>query len=69
MGVLLKWFSFYVLLSKMDCGIDFRRNCFLPKEISAEGILAPSNCKIIIPKQYVGDEESFWNESRLWLDR
>jgi hypothetical protein len=49
--------------------IEEWRNCFLPKEISAEGILAPSNCKIVVPKQFSGNEETFWNDSRMWFDR
>ena len=41
------------------------RDCFLPKEISPEGILAPSNCKILIPKEFSQNEDLFWNSSRL----
>ena len=45
------------------------RNCFLPKELSPEGILAPSNCKILMPQEFSESGDLFWNNSRLWTDR
>ena len=49
--------------------IEDWKNCFLPKEISPDGILAPSNCKILIPNEFADYEHLFWNSSSLWLER
>lgn len=45
------------------------RECFLPKEISPEGLLAPSSCKILIPEEISQSEDIFWNSSKPWEGR